>query len=358
MSPLELVDDRFEQLASELRAAKPSVPERLRQRVEVLARVEPQEREQRFRSRIMWGRSAKRLIVVCAVVAVAVPLVAAGVQGLHDSLKTKPVEQFAGRSPSLGPVETTQGSTDSSAGVPYSAQKRLGNALAPRATRLQQYDAALRLRVKNVNALSDATKRAMSITRRLGGYVAAVRYSTKAGQRGGANLVVRIPSTKVTTAVERFSALGTITRQRVSILDVQRRADAQTKSIAFLERDLQRIERLIASGGLSSDRRTQLGHEAAADKLALKTVRQGHKELLRRAQLAKVELVLATSDGSATAGRFKRTLDDAGSALVRELELLFYALIVAGPLLVLGGIAIAVGRAQRRRADRRLLERT
>ena len=107
-----------------------------------------------------------------------------------------------------------------------------------------------------------------------------------------------------------------------------------------------------------SDRRTQLGHEAAADKLALKTVRQGHKELLRRAQLAKVELVLATSDGSATAGRFKRTLDDAGSALVRELELLFYALIVAGPLLVLGGIAIAVGRAQRRRSDRRLLERT
>jgi len=111
-----------------------------------------------------------------------------------------------------------------------------------------------------------------------------------------------------------FSALGTITRQRVSILDVQRRADAQTKSIAFLERDLQRIERLLASGGLSSDRRTQLGHEAAADKLALKTVRQGHKELLRRAQLAKVELVLATSDGSAAAGRFKRTLDDAGSA--------------------------------------------
>jgi hypothetical protein len=357
VSPLELVDGRFDKLATELRAARPSVSERLRQRVEVLARAEPEEREQRFRPRIMWGRSAKRLVVVCAVVAVAIPLVGAGVQGLHDGANPQPAEQFAGRNPAIGaPAETGKATTDRA--LPQSAQKRLRAALAPTATRLQQYDATVGIRVRNVDALSDATKRAMSITRRLGGYVAAARYSTKAGQRGGANLVVKIPSAKVPVAVERFSALGTITRQRVSILDVQRRADRQTKSIAFLERDLQRVERLLASGGLSSDRRAQLEHEAEADKLALKTVRRDHRTLVRRAQLARVELVLRTGTESAAAGRFQRTLDDAGATLVRELELLFYALIVAGPLLLLGGIAIAVGRAQRRRSDRRLLERT
>jgi hypothetical protein len=43
--------------------------------------------------------------------------------------------------------------------------------------------------------------------------------------------------------------------------------------------------------------------------------------------------------------------------LARELEIVLYALIVAGPLLLLGGMAILGTRAQRRRADQRLLER-
>jgi hypothetical protein len=43
--------------------------------------------------------------------------------------------------------------------------------------------------------------------------------------------------------------------------------------------------------------------------------------------------------------------------LVREFELLLYALLVAGPLLLLGGAAILANRLLRRRADQRLLER-
>jgi hypothetical protein len=60
---------------------------------------------------------------------------------------------------------------------------------------------------------------------------------------------------------------------------------------------------------------------------------------------------------AAPPGRFHRTLDDAGSVLVREFELLLYALLVAGPLLLLGGAAILANRLLRRRADQRLLER-
>jgi hypothetical protein len=69
-------------------------------------------------------------------------------------------------------------------------------------------------------------------------------------------------------------------------------------------------------------------------------------------------LVTPTPTASGAPGRFDRTLDDAGSVLARELEILLYALVVVGPLLALGGIAIAVGRTHRRRSDRRLLERT
>jgi hypothetical protein len=56
--------------------------------------------------------------------------------------------------------------------------------------------------------------------------------------------------------------------------------------------------------------------------------------------------------------RFHRTLDDAGSVLVRELELLLYALVVAGPLLAIGATGILASRSVRRRSDQRLLERS
>ena len=42
--------------------------------------------------------------------------------------------------------------------------------------------------------------------------------------------------------------------------------------------------------------------------------------------------------------------------LLRELQFLLYALVVAGPLLLLGAAGIAGARAQRRRADAKLLE--
>jgi len=47
-------------------------------------------------------------------------------------------------------------------------------------------------------------------------------------------------------------------------------------------------------------------------------------------------------------------MSDAGGVLLREGEILLYALIVAGPLLLLGAAFIAAGRLR----DRRLFERS
>ena len=46
MSPLELVDGRFDKLARELRASRPAVPEGLRNRVEDLSRAELEPRRE------------------------------------------------------------------------------------------------------------------------------------------------------------------------------------------------------------------------------------------------------------------------------------------------------------------------
>ena len=69
-------------------------------------------------------------------------------------------------------------------------------------------------------------------------------------------------------------------------------------------------------------------------------------------------MVVGVKPAAAPASRFNRMIDDAGSVLLRELELLLYALVVAGPLLAIGAAGIVAGRSVRRRSDRRLLERS
>ena len=71
-----------------------------------------------------------------------------------------------------------------------------------------------------------------------------------------------------------------------------------------------------------------------------------------------LELTTKPKHAAAAAGRFDRTMSDAGGILVREAEILLYALIVAGPLLLVGLGAVAFGRMQRRRFEDRVLERT
>jgi hypothetical protein len=183
----------------------------------------------------------------------------------------------------------------------------------------------------------------MNLTRSLGGYVASVNYATRGGKRGGATLVLRVPVANVQTELVELTSFGTILRQQTGILDVTRRADREEKQIAKLERALAEAS----------------PEEASAIRPKLKTLRAKHARLLRSARFARIVLSLTTpaKEAAAAPDRFDRTLDDAGSILVRELEILLYALVVVGPLLLLGGVAVAAGRAQRRRADRRLLER-
>src|SRR5262245_60783059 len=214
--------------------------------------------------------------------------------------------------------------------------------LAPATGRLQRYQATLRLRVKDVDAMSSAAKRAMNLAHGLGGYVASVQYATRSNG-GGATLVLRVPVGNVQTALTELASLGTILQQHTGILDVTRRVDREALQIAQLER--------------------QLAHaspsEAPAIRAKLVTLRAKHARLLKSARLARITLALTTpaKQTAAAPSRFDRTIDDAGSVLLRELEILLYALVVAGPLLLLGAAGIVTARGARRRADQRLLER-
>jgi Domain of unknown function (DUF4349) len=336
VSPLELVDDRFDKLAEELRASRPVAPAALRAQVRQL---EPPGPRWTFRWR------SRRLVFVLAAVAVLGSFFVAGITGLTRSGSQRPSagSAFVHTLPTRKAPPVQKGASEAlKTPVPSLGLALRSSDLAPAAGRLQRYQATLRLRVKNVDAMSSATKRAMNLAHGLGGYVASVQYATRS-KGGGATLVLRVPVGNVQTALTELASLGTILQQHTGILDVTRRVDREARQIAQLERALAKAS----------------PEEAAVIRAKLATLRAKHARLLKSARLARITLALTTpaKQAAAAPSRFDKTLDDAGSVLLRELEILVYALVVAGPLLLLGGAGIVAARGARRRADQRLLER-
>jgi hypothetical protein len=316
----------------ELRSARPVASPALRERVRaVTAKPSPERRRFAF--------PFKRAVLVAAPAALALAVGGALVHGLVNS----------GSRPRV--IAGASAVTKAAPGVlgARSAPAHLG-AIPSSGGRLQQYAASLSVQVKDLAALSDATKHAMRVARLLGGYVASVEYSAPHDGRGGASIVVRVPIDRVQDAVDEYSALGTILAQHVSIVDVTKVVEEQAREIARLRADIARLE----AGGVTPAERPQLD----ADKARLDYLIKRKAATVRRAQLARVSLELTTKpkQSAAPAGRFDRTLSDAGGVLLREAEILAYALIVAGPLLLIGAVGILAARSQRRRLERRLLE--
>lgn len=332
------------ELATELRAARPSASPELRQRVLMIAARQEPARPRRFTLPPL-----RRLAVVAVPAALALAISGALVHGL--------VHSGTGGRQSAGTPEVQSASAGQAQlrRQPGALPEDLPRNFAPlpnAPSRLQRYSASLRVQVKNLAALSDATKRAMRFARLLGGYVAAVEYGAPKNGRGGAAIIVRVPVGRVQDAVEEYAGLGTILAQHVSILDVTKAVQEEAREIARLQADIARIE----AGGVTPVERARL----AAEKARLDYLTKLRAATVRRAEFARVRLELTTKPKQAAAatGRFDRTLSDAGGVLLREGEILLYALIVVGPLLLLGLGAVALGKIQRRRLEDRILERT
>jgi hypothetical protein len=353
VSPLELVDDRFEKLAEELRAARPVAPEALRARVRTLGSPPPR--------RFDFNVSFRRLVPAVGLAALAAAVGSAGVIGILHASSSSPQRSAL---PPVQRQEPARGVAEKSSQIPRRRADASGafsatlSAPRPATGRLQQYDAVLRVRVSDQQELSQRTQDALRLTRKLGGYVVTARYATP-GRSGEAVLVLRIPIEHVQTAIARFSGYGSLLRQRIVLKDLQRRVDDLAARIQRLDAEIAQIEQRLA-GSLTAEQRAALQQRLQRDRTRVSALRRARSTNVRRAQLAHVSLtmVVGSKPAAAPAGRFHRTIDDAGSVLVRELELLLYALVVAGPLLAIGGAGILAGRSVRRRSDRRLLERS
>src|SRR6266576_1586390 len=156
-------------------STRPSASPELRERVlAVAARQEPR-RPRRFTLPPL-----RRVALVAAPALVSVAVGGALVHGLVHSGKSAQtlapeVKTVAGSSAGAGQAVPLPQRLVFSDRAPTEKQP-FSTALPNTTTRLQQYGAFMRLQVKNLDALSDTTKRAMRFARLVGGYVAYVHY--------------------------------------------------------------------------------------------------------------------------------------------------------------------------------------
>jgi hypothetical protein len=339
VSPDTLIDERFDEIVATLRAETPATPAALQARVASVTATPPVER-----------RLTARRILTFAVPAVAgLSLAVALAVGLNSGIRPAPSDESA--------ATTVAGESDSKTRAPALgesgealsplAQQGLGrsqSAPSPTSGRAQDYTANLLLLVDGTDNLSATTQRALRTTRRLSGYLVSVNYTTPEPGEGTAAVRLRIPVSRVQTAIVEFSGLGRILAQDTRISDLQQPLDELTRRIRRLER------RAALAKGVERERLLA----------QIASLRRQRVEINRRAAFATVNLDLTThepKEPAASPGRLDRALGDAVGILAAELIIAAYALIVASPLLLLLAAAFFGNRAYRRHADQRLLER-
>jgi hypothetical protein len=341
-------------ILTELRTL-PGAPDSLRDRVRSLPAPQP---------RFTWSFPVRQALVVAVPAVVVVALSAAALHGVLSGGTPAPVAEKASvQHGSGGTITAPQDSLTFRAATPSLTagtvlHGAVASPLAPSTTRLNKYEAWLRVHVSRDDLSSDAT-RAMQIARGYGGYVASVDMNTP-GKRGVASLILRIPNDKVQEAVLRLGKLGTVTAQHVRIADLQRAADAQQRAILKLKVRIAALEQKLATA--SPTERPTLEAQLAEAKQELANATKAHATTVREGTLATVSVTLFVPQAAAAAphheGRLGSTAHNAGTFLVRELAWLLFALIVFAPIALLAFAALLALRAVRRRGIDRLLEGT
>ncbi|MDQ3066340.1 MAG: DUF4349 domain-containing protein [Actinomycetota bacterium] len=341
-----------ETLLNQIRATKPEAPSALRERVRALTVEEPARAP--FLSRFRWRRLVlvvPATLVVAVAAAGVIGLTRDGVTGADDDTA---VSAGATTEQSLEAYSTRdRGAVKGGSAPPANADSSA--AVPPVAGQLQRYEAELRLRVDDVGALSDATKRAQRIALQHGGTVASLQYDAPAAGIGAAQITLRIPTTRVQSAMAELSQLGTIVGQRYGIEDLQQQADALQAQIEQAQRQIAQIQAQLRSSTLSDESRVVLQGRLANARQKLAGLREGLRGTNTEARTATVYLSLTTEEIEPAAVGGSR-LDDIKDVLAWEGIALLYVLVVAGPFLILGLLVWLALRLRRRQVETRLLE--
>jgi hypothetical protein len=220
---------------------------------------------------------------------------------------------------------------------------------APSASRVQRITTSLELRLPNTQAVSDATKQAVAITRALGGYPKSLNVEAE-GRTGYASLVLRIPKQNVQRAVSRLSGLGTIVGENVQIQDITAQVGATTKKIERLEARLAYWQ--------SQPTSTEAEQHVAALTTQIAKLRRGRANTIHAASYATVSVQMTTRPAPVPVQKGYGPLHNLGVAFRWLWIGAVYALALAAPFILVGLIVWLIARAIRRHRENELLSST
>ncbi len=226
--------------------------------------------------------------------------------------------------------------------------------------RLVHADASMQVVVKDHAALTSATNNATQIVTRLGGYAQSVQYQASRKGYGNAYLDLRVPVGKAETAIGRLGALGQLSSQQVSTQDLQQQFRQQTDTIGSLKRAIAIYQQALNSGSVSGSQRVEVQIRLSSAEHALNSQRKARSHTVASAATADIQLTLTTNQHAFVTvhhkqGRLGRLLGNAGNFLGLEGIIVLYALIVASPFVILGGLGWGLARERRRRGEKALL---
>src|SRR5215213_4130098 len=348
-----------ETLLHELRAARPETPAGLREHVRALSAEEPLHEPLLDRLRFTWGW---RRLVLLAPATVVVALVAAGVIGLTRSDVRSDGSAARESATELQTFDSATSQPESAAPptsralAPAAKDSAGGSGVAPAQGQLQRFEAELGLRVDDVDALSDATKRAQQIARSHDGSVAALQYDAPSAGVGTAQITLRIPTAQVESALAELSQLGTILGQRYGIDDLQQQADSLQTQIEQTQRRIAQILTQLESPTLSPENRVVLQSRLVAARQKLTGLREAMNATRVDAATSTVYVTLTTEEIQATPVGGGGRLDGIKDVLAWEAVALLYAVVIAGPFVLVGFLVWLALRLRRRQAETRLLE--
>ena len=342
MPPETEREAHLEGLIRELRIASPRASREVRERVRSLRAPE--------RRKLGW-RPVLVLVPLALAFAGAIVL-GRGDRGSQD--------RAVGSSPSLAEVRempSAAAKADDAAG----AREALGGVPAPTladTARAQEWDVSLVLAVRDNRSLSDASAEAIRTTRSLGGFVVSSHVATR-GSTGRAELVLRVPQRRVQDAIARFSELGTITGQEVTVQDRQADLDRLANRIDTLRIQLAEVRAQLAQGGLSEVDRLRLELRRQRLQGLLNQLTRQRTGIANEVALSEFSLTLETKRAAAAADDSR--VDGAVGAAFDVLSVAaaagLFLLIVLAPLAVIAALFLLARRSLRRREEARLLER-
>jgi hypothetical protein len=366
-----LLDDpiRMAAVLDELRARKAEPSAGLRARVtEVLVVPDAPRRRRRLRpTRRLVGASA--LIGACALVLVVALSLSQGgsPQAVSDLSGTTDLQRAATGAVPVAAAPFTSSNNGGFAGAggagnaPPPTQQHAAIVPAPSGTRLQDYQAAMQLRVSGTRRLSQVTQRTISLTRGFGGYVTLSNVDLH-GRSGSAQVDVRVPVARVQDAIARFSSLGVITGQHVAVTDLQAGYDAAERRIESLRHSLALIEIRLAAPKITPEQHVALLAQRERAQHALAGARETSQGLAQRGAYARIDLSFATGAKAAPVvkarpGRLEHAVRRAGGLLETIAIGALFVAILGLPVLLVVALVLYAARTQRRRRERALLER-